>query len=32
MPIRWAPTAANSAPKSRKWQLSLVQPEVMAAG
>ena len=26
MPIRWAPTAANSAPRSRKWQLSLVQP------
>ena len=32
MPTRCAPTAANSAARSRKWQLSLVQPYVMAAG
>src|SRR6476659_2599622 len=32
IPTRWAPTAANSAARSRKWQVSLVQPAVIAAG
>ena len=32
MPTGWAPTAANSPARSRKWQLSFVQPYVMAAG